>query len=178
MERFWRRPYPMNLRSLSTFVLLGCSLGAETIVIPAGTPVRVRIAETISSATAKVGNAVMFEVIDPITINEKVVIPNGTKAVGTVTVAEPKRRMGRSGKLDLTLSHIIASDGSKILITADQKAASGSNVGKTAVATAAVGVLFFPAAPLLLLVHGKDVNITQGTPVTVYINGDHKLDVK
>ena len=153
-------------------------LFGQTIVIPSGTPVRMRLAETLSSATAKVGNAVMFEVLDPIVINEQIVIPNGTKAVGTVTVAEPKRRMGRSGKLNLTLDHIFLNSGNKILVTADQKAASGSNTGKVAVAAVAVGVLFFPAAPLMLLVHGKDVTITQGTPVTVYINGEQKIDLK
>ena len=168
----------MKLRNLSTFLLLAQGLHAESIVIPGGIPIKMMMAETVSSGTAKVGNAVMFEVIDPITINEKVVIPNGARAVGTVTVAEPKKRMGRTGKLDITLDYIIASDGSKIRVTSDQKAASGSNAGKVAVATVAVGVLFFPAAPLMLLVHGKDVTITQGTTITVYINGEHKLEVK
>ena len=168
----------MNLCRLSVCFLFAMELFGQTIVIPSGTPVRMRLAETLSSATAKVGNAVMFEVLDPIVINEQIVIPNGTKAVGTVTVAEPKRRMGRSGKLNLTLDHIFLNSGNKILVTADQKAASGSNTGKVAVAAVAVGVLFFPAAPLMLLVHGKDVTITQGTPVTVYINGEQKIDLK
>ena len=168
----------MKLRNLSTFLLLAHSLHAESIVIPAGIPIKMRITETVSSGTAKVGNAVMFEVIDPITINEKVVIPNGAKAVGTVTVAAPKKRMGRTGKLEITLDYILATDGSKIRITSDQKAAAGSNVGKVVVATVAIGVLFFPAAPMMLMAHGKDVSITQGTAITVYINGEHTLEVK
>jgi len=40
----------------------------------------------------------------------------------------------------------------------------------------ATSLLVWPAAPLFLLMHGKDVTIPQGTELTVYINGDFPIN--
>jgi PEGA domain len=37
-------------------------------------------------------------------------------------------------------------------------------------------IVFFPAAPLFLFMHGKDITIPKGTEITAYINGDIPLD--
>jgi len=37
-------------------------------------------------------------------------------------------------------------------------------------------VLFFPAAPLFLFIHGKDVVIAKGAPVTAYVDQNTALD--
>ena len=41
----------------------------------------------------------------------------------------------------------------------------------------ATGLVFFPAAPFFLFMHGKDISIPKGTEVTAYVNGDMKLDL-
>jgi hypothetical protein len=43
-------------------------------------------------------------------------------------------------------------------------------------AIVATSILFFPAAPLFLFMHGKDITIPKGTEITAYINGDAPLD--
>jgi hypothetical protein len=43
-------------------------------------------------------------------------------------------------------------------------------------AIVATSIVFFPAAPLFLFVHGKDITIPKGTEITAYVNGDVKLD--
>ncbi len=40
----------------------------------------------------------------------------------------------------------------------------------------ATSLIVWPAAPVFLLMHGKDVTIPKGTEVTAYISGDVKLD--
>jgi hypothetical protein len=40
----------------------------------------------------------------------------------------------------------------------------------------ATSLIVWPAAPVFLLMHGKDVTIPKGTEVTAYLNGDVKLD--
>ena len=42
-------------------------------------------------------------------------------------------------------------------------------------AMVATGIVFFPAAPLFLFMHGKDITIPKGTEITAYINGDTRL---
>ena len=40
----------------------------------------------------------------------------------------------------------------------------------------AAAIIFWPAAPLFLLMHGKDITFPKGTDVPTFINGDMKLD--
>ena len=43
-------------------------------------------------------------------------------------------------------------------------------------AIVATSIVFFPAAPLFLLMKGKDITIPKGTEITAYISGDVPLD--
>jgi hypothetical protein len=40
----------------------------------------------------------------------------------------------------------------------------------------ATGIVFFPAAPLFLFMHGKDIIIPKGTEITAYVAADTPLD--
>ena len=59
----------------------------------------------------------------------------------------------------------------------EQDNKGGGHVGAMTGAMVATAIVFFPAAPLFLFVHGKDVVIPQGTEVTSFIQGDMKLDM-
>jgi hypothetical protein len=41
----------------------------------------------------------------------------------------------------------------------------------------ATSIVFFPAAPFFLFMHGKDTSIPKGTEITAYVNGDVKMDL-
>ena len=41
----------------------------------------------------------------------------------------------------------------------------------------ATSIVFFPAAPLFLFIHGKDIPLPQGTEVTAFVEGDMHLDM-
>ncbi len=43
-------------------------------------------------------------------------------------------------------------------------------------AMVATGIVFLPAAPLFLFMHGKDITIPKGTEITAYVSGDMNLD--
>ena len=45
-------------------------------------------------------------------------------------------------------------------------------------AIVATAIVFFPAAPFFLFMHGKDITIPKGTEITAYTNGDIPLDPK
>ena len=40
----------------------------------------------------------------------------------------------------------------------------------------ATGIVFFPAAPLFLFMHGKDINIPKGTEITAYVASNIPLE--
>lgn len=142
-----------------------------------GTPVQLRISQTISSADAKVGQEIPFEVVEEVDVDGVPVIAKGATAIGTVTAAEPKRSMGRAGKLDISISYVRMKDEEKAELRAVKDAKGGGHVGAMTGAIVATSIVFFPAAPLFLFVHGKDITIPQGTEITAFVQGDMRLDM-
>ena len=141
------------------------------------TPVRLRLNRTISSADAHVGDTVDFEVLDNITLNGTLVIPKGGLAFATVTEAQPKRRMARGGKLDMNIDSVKLVSGDKAALRAVKGGNGGGHTGAMVGGMVATSLVFFPAAPFFLFMHGKDISIPKGTEVTAYVNGDMKLDI-
>ncbi len=78
-----------------------------------GTPVKIRLQRTISPADAQVDDRVDSDVLEEIKVGNVLVIPKGSVAWGTVTDAQPKRRMGRGGKLDVNIDAVRLADGEK-----------------------------------------------------------------
>jgi PEGA domain-containing protein len=142
------------------------------------TPVKLRINRTISSADAQVNDTVDFEVLEEVKIHDVIVIPRGGTAWGTVTEAQPKRRMGRGGKLDINIDNVRLTSGEKVALRAVKDVKGGGHQGAMTGAIVATSIVFFPAAPLFLLVHGKDITIPKGAEITAYVNGDIPLDPK
>jgi len=141
------------------------------------TPVRLRLNRTISSADAHVGDTVDFETLDDITVNGTLVIPKGGLAFATVTEAQAKRRMARGGKLDINIDYVKLVSGDRATLRAVRDAKGGGHTGAMVGGMVATSLVFFPAAPFFLFMHGKDTSIPKGTEITAYVNGDVKMDL-
>jgi len=141
-----------------------------------GTPVKLKLNRTISSADAHVNDTVDFEVLEQVTVKDDVIIPRESMAWGTVTEAEPKRRMARGGKLNVNIDSVRLASGEKIPLRAVKDVKGGGHTGAMTGAMVATAIVFFPAAPLFLFMKGKDITIPQGTEITAYTSGDIPLD--
>ncbi len=124
-----------------------------------GTPIHLKLGKTISSATAHVGDVVDLKVVEEVTVDGLLVIPEGAVAIGLVMDAEPKKRMGHGGKLALSINFVRLKDDEKAAVRSFQENTGSSN------STGAV----------LPLASGKDVVFTQGTEFTAYVDGDMQL---
>ncbi len=131
----------------------------------------------MSSADAKVGQEVPFEVVEEIKVDDTVVLPKGATAIGTVTEANGKKSMGRAGKLNMNISYGRLVDQEKVALRAVKDSKGGGHVGAMTGAMVATSIVFFPAAPLFLFIHGKDITIPQGTEITAFVEGDMHLDM-
>ena len=160
---------------------------AQTVVVPTGppqphtlldgTPVKLRLSQTISSADAKVGQDIPFEVVEEIKVDDVVVLPKGATAIGTVTECNAKKSMGRAGKLNMNISYARLADQEKVALRATQDNKGGGHVGAMTGAIVATSIVFFPAAPLFLFIKGKDITIPQGTEITAFVEGDMHLNM-
>jgi hypothetical protein len=137
---------------------------AQVRTLQDGTPVRLRLNRTVSSANAHVGETVDFEITEPVINQNYVVIPKGAVALGRVTKVEVKRRFGRAGALELSIGSVRLADGRTIPLRATREKGEGDMSGARVAATIAASPSWW--------VKGKDVTFEKGTETTAYAARD------
>jgi hypothetical protein len=147
-----------------------------TVVLQDSTPVKLRLGRTVSSTDAHVGDSVDFRVIEDVKVGGTPIIPRGSMALGTVTEARGKHRLGRGGKLSIRIDFVWLMDGSKVPLRATKEARGGGHTGLMTGAMIGTGLVFLPAAPVFVLMHGQDSTVLKGTEVTAYVNGNTSID--
>ncbi|MBI4853817.1 MAG: PEGA domain-containing protein [Acidobacteria bacterium] len=161
---------------LSLFFTLSSAFG-QSIKLEEGTQIRLKLLQDLSSATAQAGQTIAFEVLDTVKIDGTVVIAEGAQALGTITLAEPKKSLGRAGKLNLRLEYVKAVDGNKIPIRATSVNQGNGKGVATGIAVGVSALVFFPAAPAFLLIKGKDITVPRGQHVDAFIDGTRVIDI-
>jgi len=135
-----------------------------------GTPVRLRLKRDLSSAGAKTGDNIDFEVSEEVKVGEVVVIPRGNPATGTVTAAQSARRMARGGKLNIEIDYVRLADGEKATLRAVARTNGEGHVGTM------IGSIILGGSPIPLLEEGEDSTIAKDAEITAYVNGTMQLE--
>jgi hypothetical protein len=152
----------------AAMLLSHSAMAAAQSVLPEGLAVHLETRDEISSKNAKAGDPVKFVVRDPVVIGGMTMIPAGSAAVGQVTRARDNGLFGRSGKLEISVSHIdVAGRQIPVRGNRDKKGASG------AIGMVGAAVVFLP---LGLLVRGREATIKAGTPLDVYVAKDTPME--
>jgi hypothetical protein len=131
----------------------------QEVLLRNQTPVHLKLGRELSSATAHVGEEVNFEVTQDVVVGGLMIISKGAPAVGAVTEAEPKKRMGKAGKLNVSVASVLLTNNEKLALRsfgADQPSDQKSALG-------------------ISLVHGKDFIMPKDTEITAYVDGDTHL---
>lgn len=136
--------------------------------IPEGTDVRLQLTDKLSSASATEGQRFNLVVDEDVQIGGVVVVPRGSKAVGTVINVGKRKRMGKAGELNIQINYVLVGD-QRIPLRASSGREGDGKVG----ATVALTVLF---GPLGLLKRGKDVEINPGVVFTAQV--DQTTEIK
>lgn len=76
------------------------------LIVPADTPVAIRLQQAISSASAQSGDIFAATLDEPLVANGQTIAPKGTPVTGRVVAARSSGRMHNSGYLRLTLASV------------------------------------------------------------------------
>lgn len=167
-----------QLGALVAIAILSSTMFAQeskpiSVTIPQGTAIAARLASEIDSGEVKVGDRVAMEVLEDLKIDNLIAVPRGAIVMGHVTAAKGARKMGRGGLLDVSFETVTAGDGTKVPVTAETDAkGKGGYGGGSALGVVAAGVIFAPAAAILLLKHGHASVIPAGTILTLHVTAD------
>jgi len=133
---------------------------AEAPVLPADTEVLLATTHPLSSATATLGEKVDLTVSADVLVNEQVVIPKGSPAVGTVVFARKKAMGGKPGALDLRADYV--SLGEQKIELRSRASRRGTDRSKSAAGLAPIGIGLF--------MQGEDVELPAGSELLAYAN--------
>ncbi len=78
----------------------------DTVTIPAGTAIAVRLQNAVSSVSARPGDEFAAVVDEPIMIDGRTVVPRGANVTGRVVAARSSGRLHNSGYIRLALASI------------------------------------------------------------------------
>jgi len=149
----------------------------EFIRLANGTPVRLLISETVTSKTAKPGDAVKLQVLDDVRVGDLVIIAGKAPASATIETANSSGRAWRSGNILLKLNSVALVNRQEQPLRA-WSATKGKDTGAGAEWTDAViqsagfALLALPFAPLQ---HGNQAILRRGTVLGAAISGDISL---
>ena len=144
----------------------------DVTILRTGTPISLRMLEgiTTKNKVAKINDRVRMEVAEAVKINDMVVIPAGSPAVGELTDVRYKGMWGKSGRI-VGRALTVNANGRTIRLsgTFDDKGGSGT-VGAVAVSA----IVFLPAG---FFMTGKSAEFTPGTVVRAFIDEDIPLTI-
>ena len=173
------------------------------IKLPAGTPIDVEAAYTVSSLYVKPGELLSFRVLIPITVNGVVVIEKDALVTARVTVAKRGGHWGKAGRLAWNMQDVIAVDNTRVPLAPEtsvrnpewlilkakgnknketdmgQGSVKGTSHGKeVATRTIIAAAIFPPLAPLALMNgfrRGENAVLPEGKRFVVVIRNDSSV---
>jgi hypothetical protein len=100
-------------------MLLAAAAWAQTAVsVPEGTPLKVKLATTISTFSSKVGDPFQGKTTEPVVIEGKTLIPAGSTIEGRVTKLNEPRRISGKPTIVIFPEHIVLPDGQRFMLNA------------------------------------------------------------
>ena len=171
-----------HLRKISAYLLLmmflvPCLPAQEmnavpaTLTIPDGTPIKLQLAENVSSTHARVGDSLDFIVVRDVNVGGFTVIPAGSLATGSVTGVKGRRVLGIGGSVALKLDSVELASGEQVGLRADLRVKGRSRTRLMALAMIATSLIFLPATPIFLLTRGHESTALKSTEITAQIDG-------
>jgi hypothetical protein len=105
------------LGSLSV-MLLAAAAWAQTVSVPEGTPLKVKLETTISTFSSKVGDPFHGKTTEPVVIDGKTLIPAGSTVEGRITKLNEPRRISGKPTIGIFPEHIVLPDGQRFMLNA------------------------------------------------------------
>lgn len=176
------------------------------VKIPAGTPIEVEVAYTVSSLDIRPGELLSFRVLIPIIVDGATTIEKGALVTARVTVAKRGGHWGKAGRLAWAMEDVVAADNTRILLdpathlrnealwslekSKDRKAGNtqmgqggvkGTSHKKEVLTKTVIAAAIFPPLAPLALIHGfrrgENAVLPEGKRFVVAVRSESSVSV-
>jgi hypothetical protein len=135
------------------------STAPVNVVLPDGTPVKVRLGATAATNGVRVGEDLELEVAEDVRVSDVVVIAKGSTARASVTNLRSGASNGRGHWIDINLESLSLADGQRVPIRASKNKPFRENEST------------------IISSSSQDASIAEGIDLITYVNGNQPLDL-
>ena len=153
---------------IACFGILQTKVYAGEVEVPAGTPIKLEVVNTITSEEAVIGQVVHLVVVRDVQIQGMTVIKGGTPAEGTITKVKGKGTLGEPGEVQISVKRTVAVDGTEVPLR-DTLFVKGKAGAPYSVQTT--------RDHMFLFMEGEPVQILGGVELRAYIRSPVKVRV-
>ena len=141
---------------------------SSLVVIKRDTPIELIATKEVSTATVAAGSRFTLSVNKPLVLENRTVIPWGTRAIGEVTTASSSGGLGVTGKMTARLLYLQLGD-AQIKLQGDvtEKGQGAGSAGVAILLSGWAGIFH----------RGNNAKIKAGEIVTAFVDEDVTLDV-
>lgn len=157
----------VRVNKLSNIILGESKIPAQKVDIPAGTMIKISLLEKIDSGMSRNGQKYDFEVVRDVTIENNLIIPEGTRGKIAIASLEEAGKFGKNAELSFTIDDLPTISGNLVPVNfyiEDKK--NGDDSRKMAVGISMLGAVIL-SNPVGLIAgffyEGKDLVIQSGT---------------
>jgi len=155
---------------------------SRELKIPAGTPLEIGCAYTVSSLDVHPEELISFRVLVPIKVDGMTVIEKDSLVTGRVVEAKRGGHWGKAGKLAWIMQDVVATDLTRVALatrndssTSQSRLTGTSHGGQVAAQIAISAPLMLFAAPVALMAgfkRGENAVLPEGKRFIVFIKSD------
>ena len=141
----------------------------ETVALTADSLIKIRLLNKISSMSSQAGEIINFEVAEDVKVNNKLIIPEGTRGNMKVTEINKAGQMGQDGEVKLDFAPLRAIDGTKISLAIRKKAQEENRSQQLAVGASILGSIILGPVGLVTgyFVKGNEKEIPAGSEMYI-----------
>lgn len=175
MKTTFKHLYLKYIALILAFSIISCPfVEAAKLMVPAGTLIKIRLQEQLSTRFTKEGHQVRFVVQDVVRIGKRKIIEKNASVDAYITDIRHPQRFGRNASLKIKFLSVTSVKGRAIPIHLGEHAAKTNEQMGMAAGAAVGGALIFGPLGLLagLFVKGKHIEIPSGTVLHVEVAED------
>jgi len=148
---------------------------ARKVTVPAGTPIRIQMMDSVDSATNHVGEKFLASLQAPLVVNDEVIVPKGTDIYVRLTEARTAGKLSGQSELRLELDQL-KFQGKSYTLNSSTYQQTGESRGKDTVKKTAIGAALGTAIGVIAggrkgAAIGAGVGAGSGTAVQVLTKG-------
>lgn len=169
--------YQQRIRNLSELSFGTTTLPMNRVTVPKDTLIKVALVTPVNSKNLKKNDVIRYKVAQDVVVNGNLVFAKGARGDGIVTNVKQARNFGRNAEVSIDFRRTKSMDGTYVDTFIGDEAKKEMKQLAIAGGASLAGIAIFGPVGIVggAFIHGKDVDIKEGTEMYIQTKADTVL---